>query len=152
MWEMDFDLMKKKLEILMSYEEYLLPMNILRDLHILQRSEESIHERMNRLKSISAVKQAMPWMLKCKKSVLDRYPSLSWTISFLCVICLKLVFIFRSIELRIERGDFINFLAQRLEWSIKTINWIHSKFPLLKNYQGNYEDVMRGRKAEAEKK
>lgn len=73
MWEIEFDLIKCKLQILLDHAQYLSSENILRDLSIFQRSEESILERFRQVTSSTVVKKAMPWMVKCKKTTLNRY-------------------------------------------------------------------------------
>lgn len=72
MFALKFDRIKHKLDILLRYKEYIPSNNILRDLHILERSEESIMERMYQIISMSEVKKVMPWMLKCHKPTYDR--------------------------------------------------------------------------------
>lgn len=47
------------------------PENILRDLNILARSEESMIERLEYLQK-HQVERVMPWMIKCEKHVIDR--------------------------------------------------------------------------------
>lgn len=76
MWQIDFDLIKTKLELLMKYDEYLAPINILRDLDIFLRSDDSILERFKRVTSTGVVKKAMPWMVKCPEPTLKRYQTI----------------------------------------------------------------------------
>lgn len=72
MWEMRFHVIKAKLKLLKDHGQYLSPINILRDLDIFQRKEESILERLNQVESSTAVKKAMPWMVKCPEATLKR--------------------------------------------------------------------------------
>lgn len=75
LWDFDFEIIKNNLQILMDHDQYLAPMNILRDLHILQRGEGSILTRFDRIESVTAVKKAMPWMLKCQEKTFKRFSS-----------------------------------------------------------------------------
>lgn len=48
----------------------------------------------------------------------------------------------RSLELHMERGELINYLAKRLDWSRQTTNQIQKSFRRLKNYNGRCRNVM----------
>lgn len=72
MWEMEFDVIKSKLQLLEEHGQYLSPINILRDLDIFRRKKEVILERLNRIESTTVVKKAMPWMVKCPEPTLNR--------------------------------------------------------------------------------
>lgn len=69
LFEIEFELLKRKLNILLNSN--ISPMNIMRDLDVLARSEKKIQERLAFLETCD-VKRIMPWMLKCEKKILTR--------------------------------------------------------------------------------
>lgn len=143
MWEMDFDFMKHKLAVLMKYDQYLAPINILRDLDIFRRNEDSILGRFDRVTSTGVVKKAMPWMVKCQESTLNRYQAFHGRVWENCMTFFykKINSICRSIEIQEDRGAILNYLAKRLDWSIAKINEMYKVFPKLRTFTGKYKNV-----------
>lgn len=68
MFEMDLDLLKRKIALL---ENNVSPDYILRDLDVLARAENKIKARIEYLKKCD-IGNVMPWMLKCEDRVLHR--------------------------------------------------------------------------------
>lgn len=68
-FEISLDLLLRKVRMLIEYNVH--PENILRDLHILARSEESMIERLTYLQK-HQVERVMPWMIKCEMHVINR--------------------------------------------------------------------------------
>lgn len=68
--EMNEELLKRKLELLLS--NGVAGINILRDLHVVERSEISLIKRFELLKECK-VERIMPWMLKCENETFYRY-------------------------------------------------------------------------------
>lgn len=69
MFDIDFKVLQKKLEILKEYD--IASINILRDLDVFQRSLNVILSRLQFIRS-KDIKIIMPWMIKCLQHVLDR--------------------------------------------------------------------------------
>lgn len=69
MFEIELDLLKRKLDLLLSAN--VSPQSILRDLDVLARAEDVLKEKLEYVKACG-VERIMPWMLKCDDHVLHR--------------------------------------------------------------------------------
>lgn len=63
------DVLKAKIELLLKYD--VMPDNILRDLTVLDKSDDIIKSRLKIL-STNHIKHIMPWMLKCDEDKFER--------------------------------------------------------------------------------
>lgn len=68
LFEIEMDLLKKKLDILVPRVS---PDDILRDLNVLARAEDVIKERLEFIEK-SGIHRIMPWMIKCEEDKLYR--------------------------------------------------------------------------------
>lgn len=69
MFEIELDLLKRKLDLLLSAK--VSPNSILRDLDVLARAEDALKAKLEYVKACG-IERIMPWMLKCDDHVLHR--------------------------------------------------------------------------------
>lgn len=72
MWESDLGEIKRNLHILLDTDQYLSPIDILRNLRILQCNDE----RLKFIESNTDHKKALLWMLKCEEKTFKRYQTI----------------------------------------------------------------------------
>lgn len=64
------DALKPKIKLLLEYD--VMPINILRDLAVLETGDAMIKSRLEKL-SVNYIKHIMPWTLKCDEDQFERF-------------------------------------------------------------------------------